>query len=322
MKRNSLILHKIRWCLTFFNFLGFENSYRYDAVVRYLLLFLVLSIFCFNGVIRIVDLTLNVKYDQLVHIVIGWFYLIGSSFKGFTCVLQSFTKVKVFEKFFSKISEVDDLIRNETNILINYKLIQLKLSITIICSVVFYAICYGYIIHSFYQNQIAFRVILPYHLPIIVIQIYIQKYIFAIQILQCYIQLLKNVLISIKSYQFMLQSRNSFAGWRIKARQNHLKVAVAGRAYELLWESSKLINESFDETILMQLSMSFITMLNFGFVVITTLKIGVISTLLRQFVLIFMNCMSLFLLHFHTQQCLNDVHINNLCKVLIKVLTK
>lgn len=312
MLRRTLIVHKIRWCLAFFNFLGFGNNYSYDSVVHYLLLFLLLFIIFLDGFIRLYEITLKVGTTHFFNIIIRWFFLLGSSVKGFTSVSQAFLKVQMLRKFLNKMSEADELIRRTKTTKINYQSIQWRLTISIMCSTIFYFSCFCYNSYNvFVKNGIALRIVIPYYLPIIMMQIYIQKYIFAIQLLQCYIQLLNNALINIKNHQFLLLSRGLIAGWRMKARQNHLKVAVAGKIYELLWESSKLINESFNETLLVQLSMSFITLLNFGYGIITALEHGSISTVMRHFVSIFMNFVSLFLCHLHAQQCYNDVSNNS-----------
>jgi hypothetical protein len=153
-------------------------------------------------------------------------------------------------------------------------------------------------------NPELLSIAMNFYFPLLLSQIYNQRFIFMVQLLSIYLGYLHLTLEKSINYQPILVRKEDYRGW--KARVNHTKVKVVQECYHLLWEASSLINESFDISLIAFFIVSFLSLLYQGYslcVEITKRR----HNHLRELLSIFMTCHGIFSIHSHCQQTSRNV---------------
>lgn len=296
MQEKPVLLNKIRWCLKVFAILGFSLKITWFTIFRSFLLIVILMKLFANGcefLIGKLDTVLNIS------LFIRSVQTVGSISRGLVPIIQLTFNVKKLNGFLEKIAEIDKMISAIHKI--DYQLIQWRLSLNLVLSLIIYSIYNLIIIYKYaMMGATQFRYISPLYLPVIISQITSQLFIFMVQLLQSYVVELTKVLQKIVDHQEVLVGRDIIKNWRYKMRENHLSIVKLGKIYKKLWEASNLLNESFDFTLLVHLMNIFIVIL---YLTSMTLWESTKAYLYG----IFMNFTMLFLLHLQVNYCLNDV---------------
>lgn len=257
-------------------------------------------LFCDSIGARISQLQRNAGRIPVVTI-----FFVGTMMKGFASLLQSLFSSSKSLKFIERMEQVDDLLVNCLKLKINYGDLRWALLGNIILSILFYFVCcLGRILTVTKLDPRAWRFILHFYFPILFGQIFIQRFIFMVQLLTFYLQIIVHALEESINNQPLLVRAGEERKWNMRA--NHFKVKVMQKVYRLLWEASLLINDCFHFGLVVFFFVSFLSLLYAGYslcVDITKRE----ANHLRQFLSIFMTFFGMFTIHFYCQQCTNSV---------------
>lgn len=299
MWNKSYILKNLQFNFKIFNFLGLSIEFNYAEKVRYILTLLLLIYLSYSFALERIQLSKSFGSSQIFHQVIKWVYMISTSLRGFSCYFQLIYSAKRVRLFIDKVEKIDEILLNEKYFRFSYKKIKLETSF----NTVNFLLLNFLITILFRLKGTSFEKLfetIRADLPFLIILTFIQKFVFLLQILNFYVNLLNNFISISAKLQNLLSSQNE------KTRKLQNQVIIMSQIYRLLWESSKLLTESFDLILLVQLATSFSSLLTQGYNTVNKLQThhGILT---RNISGIIMTIFNFFMFHFYAQRCLNSV---------------
>lgn len=234
-------------------------------------------------------------------------YFIGTMVKGFVSLLQSLFTSPTSLKFIAHIEKVDELLVNGLKMQIDYNELRWRLLCNIILSILFYFTCsFGTIFSTKKLLPHTWELVLHFYFPILLAQIFLQRFIFMVQLLTFYLHTIVDTLEKSISYQPLLVRKEESNNWKWNMRANHFKVKVMQKAYRLMWEASIFINDCFNFSLIAFFIVSFLSLLHQGYSLCIDITKNEANHL-RQFLSILMTMFGIFTVHYYCQQCSNSV---------------
>lgn len=317
MIKKSKLREAIDPCVRIFQFFCFADvqlEMRSSARKKFTAFWFLIKYFALTGVLvylfyeslsgRINRLQISSNRRFTIVVVI---FFIGTMIKGFTSLFQSLMISSKSLKFMKRIEDVDELLVNALKLKINYNELRWTLLRNIILSILFYFGCsFGAIVSATKLNPHIWGLVLHFYFPILLSQIFIQRYIFMVQLLKFYLETIACFLEKSINYQPLLVRKDESNNWKWNMRANHFKVKVLQKAYGGLWEASNLINDCFDFSLIVFFIVSFLSLLYQGYSLCIDITKNEANHL-RQFLSILMTLFGIFTVHTACQQCLNSV---------------
>lgn len=298
MKNESSILKKVERIRKIFDFFGFSLKFNYARKVQFLITIIVLIYLAYNLIMSRVESSIKLGNLQLYTQLISWIYAISSVLKGFTCLFQLIYSSKKLQKLFDMIEEIDKIFVSQEYFKFSYKKIKSEIIFCNVICLIFYFTLVTCFRHKG-TNSGKLIEMLRTDVPFVLLLIYIQKFIFLVQILNFYVNLLNEYIMTISNLLKNLSNR------RDTIAKCYHQIIVFSRIYELLHESSKLLTESFDLALLVQLSTGFSSVINQGLNLFKRIKNNQIYD--RNASGIAMNIFNFLIFHFYTQKLLKSV---------------
>ena len=269
-------------------------------LIKYLVMLGIMVYQIRNAVLRQLNSLKNSYNIPIVRIA----YLL-TSVEGIASLLQALAGSSKSVQFMKRMEKVDALLINTLSVKIDYEDLRWTLLISM-------TPLSGYFIGSFMVIYFAMsrdynlaRIAFDFQIPILLMRMYTQRYIFKVDLLNYYLKEVVKVLEAIVNNQPLLVRKQDINHWRWNTRKNHLKIRMLKKVYRLLWEASRLLNESYGLGLVYIFFVQFCILLYLGYSICydLTLKDGTH----RQLISLFMTLFGLIIIHYYCQQCLNSV---------------
>lgn len=313
MIKLSKLFIAIEPCVKIFGFFGFADfsfSKRDSArkkffalwvLLKYLVIMTLLIVLFFDSMLGQIN-GLRDSNGVAIHLVI----YVGIATECFVCIIQAFASSSKSLKFMRRLQRVDEILRNVLSININYEDLRWKLLTNIVFSLLLHFGCAAVAIYlRLQENFKLWRLIFHFYVPILLGRVFVQRFVFSVQLLTLYLNIMIDTLEKSINSQPILVRKGDERRWKWNMRSNHFKVKVLQKAYRFLWEASVLINECFAAGLVICFIMLCATLLYQGYSICIDITKQHFNY--RQFCFIAMTSYTIFLLHYYSQQCLNSV---------------
>lgn len=312
MIKKSKLFRAIDPCVKIFRFFGFtdifvsRNSSVQEKVSAAWIVFrtlVVLGILIYE-LVETIHRQLNALQDSSripVYRILFTTAIIG----GFMSLLLTLANSSKSAEFLKRIKEVDELFLNNLSIKIDHG--NLRWTLLINLSLVFVHI-FGSVITitlAALQQLHLLRLGLFFHFPATLMRIYMQRFIFMVQLTTFYLREIVKELEKLINNQPVIVRKEDIRSWKWNTKRNHLRIKVMKTAYRKLWQASCLINESFGVGLSYMLFMQILSFLYQGYSVCTDIANG--QRINRQLIQILLTLFGIFMIHYYCQQCLNSV---------------
>lgn len=314
MIKTSKLSTAIDPCVRIFQFLCFADfvapSKRASAREKFAALWILIKYSAMMGILGLLFMDsmlgqvnrLRDSNGVTIHLII----YVATATEGFVTLLQALFSSSKSLKFMKRLTEVDELFVNYLSIKPNYKTIRRKLLVPIVCNLLLHlATSVAISLFAMRQFPNIWRLSLGYNVPKLVSAVFAQKFMFEVQLLTIYLDMMEDVLKKSISHQPLLVRKGESSQWKWNMKSNHFKVKVMQQAYRLMWEASVLINESFDVGLVDTFLVECLSLLYRGYTLCIDISTGRKNH--RQIFSIFTTMFGFFLLHFHCQKCSNSV---------------
>lgn len=233
-------------------------------------------------------------------------FYVGTAITGFVSIAQAFASSSKSLKFMRRLQRADEILRNVLSININYD----DLRWTLLTNVVFgllvqFGCTAGVIFIVLKQNFHIWLLLIHFYIPILLERIFVQRFIFTVQLLTFYLNIMVDTLEKSINSQPILVRKGDEGRWKWNMRSNHFKVKVLQKAYRLSWEASVLINECFGAGLLVSFIMLCTSLLYQGYTICTFITKHEVN--FRPLCVIAMTSCTILSLHYYSHQCLNSV---------------
>lgn len=289
-----------------FEFLGFADYQpgRWRILVKFLIM---------NAVLLVVAVdTLIVRVFRLreKNGVIHYFMYVVVAMQAFICLNLAIFNSSISLKFIKRMTEVDELLINALSINTDYDDLRWTLSTRMGASLLFHFGCAGLAIYSVIQLEPHFTVLsIAYFISILLGQIYAQRFVFMVQLLTFYLNLVGAVLEKSINNQPLLVRNDERKAWKRSMENNHNKVRVLRQAYRRLWEASCLINEWSGAGLAYNFFVQTMFIIYQGYRMCIEILSGLVN--FRHYILIFEIVVSMVTTHYYSQMSLNDMSLTN-----------
>lgn len=237
------------------------------------------------------------------------FFLVGST-QGID-VLQTFFSSSKSLKFFKNL-ELFDKIRdkillNRLSYTTNYKNVQRKLLRNVVLSLSIYLFRCGYIVVLQVRgNPQVWRVVLAYHFSVLLGRIFVQRFLFSVQLLAHFLTIMVQILEkSIRNQPIML-TKASASVFKYYTESKHFQLRVIQKLIRLLYESSVLVNRSFDMGSVTVFFLHFLTFIYQGYIICIEVSKNEVTP--RGFFIMMLSVLEVFLAHYFCQHYLKTVN--------------
>lgn len=244
----------------------------------------------------------------IIHLII----YIGTVTEAFATLIQALASSSRSLKFMRRLREVDEL-TNVLPIRIDYGDLRWTLLITTVSSLLFIlVVCAATVYFILDIHPHFWRVLFHFYMPVLIGHIFVLRFIFMVQLLTYYLNLMIDTLEKSISRQPVQVRRDEHRRWEWNMKSNHIKLKVMQRAYRRLWEASVLINECVDTGLLIIFIMYCSWLLYRGY----SLCVGIANHQANntgQLLAMSRTLFGVYSIHYYCQQCSNSVSllINN-----------
>lgn len=236
-----------------------------------------------------------------VHQIIYFFTVI----EGFISLLQSIFSSSKSARFMNRMKEVDELFLNALSVKIDYEDLRWTL-LTKMSPLILYFIGSTVVTTmAMHQHYHLLRLGIYFHVPILLMRIFTQRFIFMVNLLTFYLNETVKVLETMMNTQPVLIRRDDIHTWRWNTRRNHLKLKVLQKIYRRLWDASCLVNESFGAGLVYIFFVQVLFAIYLGYTFCIDFSTNNVTY--RQLVSISLTLYGILVIHYHCQQCLNSV---------------
>lgn len=245
----------------------------------------------------------------IIHLII----YIGAATEGFATLVQALASSSRSLKFMRRLREVDELLTNVLSIRIDYGDLRWTLLITTVSSLLYiFAICAATIYFMLNIHPQFWRVLLHFYMPVLIGHIFVLRFIFMVQLLTYYLNLMIDTLEKSISCQPVLVRKEEQRRWEWNMKSNHFKLKVMQKAYRRLWEASVLVNDCFDTGLFIIFVMYCSWLLYRGYSLCVAIANHQANHIF-QFTAISRTLFGIYSIHYYCQQCSNSVSllINN-----------
>lgn len=307
------LLIAVEPCIKIFQFFGFADFHfskrnstekKLSALwilIKYLLIITILSGLFFDSILGRIN-RLRDSNGVAIHLVI----YVGTATEGFVSILQAFASSSKSLKFMRRLQRVDGILRKVLSININYHDLRRTLLTNVVLSLLVHFGCSaGVISLILWHNFHIWRLLIHFYVPILLGRIFVQRYIFMVQLLTLYLNIMKDSLEKSINSQPILVRKGDERRWKYNTRRNHFKVKVLKKTYRLLWEASCLLNKCFGSGLIVAFIMFCMTLLYQGYTICIDISKHQLNN--RQFFNIGMTCYAIFSVHYYSQQSLRSV---------------
>lgn len=312
MIKKSKLLPAIDPCVRIFQFFCFGDFYvprRASAREKLEASWILIKYLTLIGIVsyQIIDSSMG-RINRLKDsngVAIHFTVITLTSTEGLTSVIQSLVTSSKSARFMKLMRKADKILVNKLNLKIDYNDLRWTL-LTTMSSFLIYAAGRGYILYSITEHRPELmQIAIYYNFAVLLMLIFTHRFIFMVQLLTIYIDIMVKVLEHSISHQPVLLRKADRKTWIWNTKNNHFKVKVMQRVYGLLWEASKLINESFGVGMAYVFFVQIISVLYQGYTMCIAIAKGESNH--RQIFNIFLTLSALFRIHYHSQRCLNSV---------------
>lgn len=312
MIKKSKLSGAIDPCVRIFSFFCFADvslakaaSVREKLDVLWVLLkyLVMIGILGFMFIDSVVEGQINRLRDSHTGIIIHLLIFVMTASQGFVSLVQTLASSSKSSRFIERLRRVDELLASVSSVVLNYDKLRQSLLVRLIASLLFYIASSIVVVFSVVQKRPQiWRLAVSHHIAILLGRIFMQRFIFMVQLLSFYLEGLADAL-----EKSIAQRR---LGDETKAR-NLVKVQRMQVAYRMIWDASVLINESFDIGAVDVMCIQCLSLFyqSYTLCIDTTRR----ETNHRQFLSILTTLFEIFSTHYYCQQCLNSVisPINN-----------
>lgn len=323
MIKKSKLLEAIDPCTKFFQFFGFavftlpEKNSTIQAkfksfwiLGKYLLLIGILG-YCF------IDSLLNQLHRLrdsngiAIHII----FFVSLASQGLISLVFSLWTSSDFEKYLKTIKRVDELLVNVMSVKVKYYELRWNLlTNTWFWFLLQFVGTFSSVLLAVSKNFYLWRLGIYFALPIFLSQVFIQRFLFTVNLLTFYIDTLVEELERIINNQPVLIRTSDIVEWSWNTKRNRFKLKTMQKAYRMLWEASSLANRCFSIGLLDIFYVLLLSLIYRGY----TLSIDVLKhdATIRQLIQMTVTIIGVFAIHFYCQKCLNSVSINRSKKLI------
>ena len=309
----SKLLHAIDPCVRIFEFCGYANlTIRKDVslkqnhralwiLTKYLIIFVVLAMMFIDSMMGRLE-----SFRDSNGVTIHLLFFLGTYVETFTCVIQSLVCSSKYLKFMRKMEAADELLVKFLSVKIDYDDLRWQLLINLICSFGAYIIGIITVVSLLILNYPErWRVLPSFFVPFIFMRIFMQRFVFFVQLLATYLDAMINVVKKSISQQPLLVRKEEKKRCIWLMKRNHAQTKILRKVYRHLWEASVLINQCFNASVAFVMLMNMVLLLYQGYLMCVDIANNQVNY--RQYVWIIMQAVAIFNTHYHCQHCLNSV---------------
>lgn len=321
MIEKSKLAGAINPCVKIFQFFGLADFFiprRASARQKFAASWILIKYLAMMGILvaLFVDFILgriNRLRDSngiIIHLII----YIGTATEGFATLIQALASSSRSLKFMRRLREVDELLTNVLSIRIDYEDLRWTLLITTVSCLIYLLVNITASIFLILNIHPHFwRVLIHFNMPVLIGHIFVLRFIFMVQLLTYYLNLMIDTLEKSISCQPVLVRRDERRRWEWNMKSNHFKLKVMQKAYRRLWEASVLINECFDTGLLIIFVMYCSWLLYRGYSLCLGIANRQANNNIGQLIAMARTLFGVYSIHYYCQQCSNSVSllINN-----------
>lgn len=225
--------------------------------------------------------------------------------EGFVSIIHTLANSSKSLRFMKRMEEVDEFFLNALSVKIDYEDLRWTLLIDMLSFMVYLIGSIVVIAMATHQHHNLMRIALYFHVPILLMRIYVQRFTFMVSLLIFYLKESIKVLEKLINNQPVLVRREDIHTWRWNTKKNHLTIKLMQKSYRMLWQASCLINESFGVGLvyIFLVQLAFFLYLGYAFCIDMTKN----DATHRQLISILLTLYGIFMIHYYCQQCLNNV---------------
>lgn len=309
MIRKSKLPAAISPCVRIFEFLGFADyrSGRWWIVVKLLVMNALLLGIAADVLLDTIG-GLSDSNGVLIHIVN---YLL-TAMQGFICLNFSILNSSDSLKFIERMVEVDELLLNALFIDTNYDDLRWTLITRTGGSLSFLFVSTGVVLGSvLWSTPNLIMVSSAFFISIKLGQIYALRFVFMVQLLTFYLNLMASALEKSISNQPLLVRSDERQAWKCHMESNHSKLRVLRQTYRQLWDASCLINRWSGAGLAYVFFVQTMFLIYQGYRMCIDISSG--KNNFRHHLVILQTALSMFSTHYYSQMCLNAVSQSACC---------
>lgn len=317
MIKKSKLLEAIDPCTKFFQFFGYavfilpkkSSSFRtkikaFLILVKYFLLIGILGYFFVDAIMHRLH-RLRDSHGLAIHVI----FFVSLTSQGLIALIFSLLKSSELEMYLKTIKKVDELLINVLSVKVKYYDLRWNLLIsTWFCVLLQLFGNVTSVVLAVRKSSNLWRLGIYFTVPFFLSQVFVQRFIFTVQLLTFYLDTLVEELERIINNQPLLVRPNEIASWSWNTKKNRFKLKTMQKAHRMLWEASNLVNRSFSIGLLNVFFIHLLSLIYRGY----TLSIDVLKheATNRQFISMSTTLFEVYLVHFYCQKCLNSVSID------------